>query len=92
MNGRIDSRGWLHIERAGKYVTMECRPGGQDGGDGFVYCTHHCPLFGEPKMTHKMIGVDDLGMPKWEEGHGATVEICQGRTLDFSTFTDERVK
>lgn len=48
MKGKVDEGGFLHIERAGKYVLQYCPF--SSGGEVAVKCGHWCPLFGEPEF------------------------------------------
>ena len=79
MKGKIDSNGWLRIERGGKERLQEC-PYTQktfqvNNRTMREPCGDWCPLFGEPK---------------WEiDGKSAIIEVCH-RTLFFDEFTDER--
>lgn len=81
MVGRIDTEGTLNIVRGKKEVTMQCRPGGRTTSAGFANCSHRCPLFGEVQWR--------------DNGNNANVTwllpICEGRILEFSTLTDDRL-
>jgi len=83
MNGKIDAQGCLWIERGGVWVQQMCHYSTDDVGARFA-CAHDCPLFGEPKEPSLCVYVKD----QWKEG--IAIDICQGRTLFFEQFTDER--
>ena len=77
MKGKIDSNGWLRIERGGKEKLQEC-PFTQKTfqvNDLTIRepCGDWCPLFDEPDFT---------------DG-GAHLELCQTHYY-FEQFTDER--
>lgn len=79
MKGKIDSNGWLRIERGGKEKLQECpfmQRAFQVNDVSIAPCGDWCPLFGEP--------VD------CSEGY-FTLSLCQ-KTLAFNVFTDERGK
>jgi len=85
MKGKIDSSGYLWIERGEKMKPQQCLSMVKHSSHGSVgmgtrsnvsnrSCGDWCPLFGESKI------------------HEDTqyLQICQGRVLHFSEFTDER--
>ena len=80
MNGKIDSNGWLRIERGGKERLQECPFTQKTFQVNNLTirepCGDRCPLFGEPKLEI--------------DGKSAIIEICNGKTLFLDKFTDER--
>jgi len=80
MNGKIDARGWLHIERAGSMKAQECPIFGDARNVDSVRCGDWCPLFGEPEKQET----------SFPEGCHTTILLCHERELTFDTFTDER--
>jgi hypothetical protein len=74
MNGAIDKDGNLHIERGGELLAQSCKFVSIDEYAIDYYCTHFCPLFGEP----------------WVNNGKTMLELCQGRILKFDSFVDER--
>ena len=71
MKGKVDEGGFLHIERAGKYVLQYCPF--SSGGEVAVKCGHWCPLFGEPRGERCA-------------GEEIKLDICK-KTLFFSELT-----
>jgi len=80
MKGKIDSNGWLRIERSGKEKLQECPFTQKTFQVNNLTirepCGDLCPLFGEPR--------------KAQIGTSIMVELCNERTLFFDEFTDER--
>lgn len=77
MNGKIDRSGALSIERGGKMRQQSCVYGEGRG----IHCGDWCPQFGEPVALE--FGYIDTVVQ-------AHLTICQGRTLAFQQFADER--
>ena len=75
MVGKIDIDGSLNIKRYKNMDMTYCPYCVTPDGDQLLSCGDWCPQFGEPK---------DNGMG------GTNLQICQGRTLVFDKFTDER--
>lgn len=76
MKGKINDLGDLEIFRNSKFKMQKCNFAEMDGL-GSQFCGDNCPLFGEPESVDVVC---------------VSIEICQGRTLLFGEFTDERVK
>jgi hypothetical protein len=55
MNAKIDSNGYLHIERAGKMVGQGCAFGGSTPEVGLLRCGDWCPHFGEVDVGRALI-------------------------------------
>ena len=88
MKGKIDSSGYLWIERGEKMKPQQCLSMVKHSSHGSVgmgtrssvsnrSCGDWCPLFGEPILFQR--GVCDNNLM-----------LCQGRILHFDKFTDER--
>ena len=100
MNGKIDTDGFLSIERAGvmkeqlcPYMNNEIKTyGGQTGR--YISstlqmrpCGDWCPLFDEPYSYKKFKDSNRVGyFIMW------CVPICNSKSWDFTTLTDERSK
>jgi len=78
MNGKIDAKGWIHIERGGVMKDCFCPYGA--ASSGVTRCGDWCPLFGEPEKQET----------SFPEGCHTTILLCHERELTFDTFTDER--
>jgi len=90
MKGKIDEKGLLLIERAGIMIPTSCRfavystdPMNCPVENGirfnvFSGCGEDCPLFGEPIIRLR----DNTNVTE--------LSICQGKTLEFERFVDER--
>ena len=76
MKGKIDEKGNLLIERAGKMKALGCPFGG-----GAEFCGDWCPHFREPDKDFR----GDLP-------YSAIVAICQKKYLNFTDFKDLRGK
>lgn len=90
MTGILDKDGLLKIEREGVMIEMCCPFGNTPNvqGEHGVFWTHQatkrcgdwCPLFSEPLNTS---GSD---IPE-----KVTLQLCNGKTLTFDTFADDRL-
>ena len=76
MKGKIDKDGYLWLERAGKLKPQFCEH------EGPQECGDWCPCFQEPVVTTLTPIFRKLGQ--------TTLIICEGNTLVFDEFTDER--
>jgi hypothetical protein len=85
MNFKIDSRGNLWVERAGKFKMMDCR---FCAVDDRPCCGDDCPHFGEP--VHDIL-IGELSGKEIVDG-GWTIEICQGRVLTGEIVDEREVK
>jgi hypothetical protein len=77
--GKINKRGVLEIERAGKFKPMKCKQGGLiatgiAGVIALMACDDDCPLFEEPQPG-------SFGK--------VSIKICK-KILVFDEFIDER--
>ena len=89
MKGKIDSNGWLRIERGGKEKLQECpfmQRAFQVNDVSIAPCGDWCPLFDEPDFTEI-----PCKYGKSEPDGGAHLELCQTHYY-FEQFTDERGK
>lgn len=76
MNGKINERGILEIERAGTYKEMYC-PYDTEG----TRCGDWCPLFGEPLVDRRVSEHAEIFI--------FGLDLCK-RTLYFANFEDKR--
>lgn len=83
MKGKLNAQGILHIERAGYMLSQVC-PYNNPSNEPLIRCGHYCPLFGEPYVD---TFDDDYCYP-----YGTCLEICGNRRLNFTEFTDERIR
>ena len=84
MKVKINSRGFLEIERAGKFKTVECPFQVQ-----MVSCGDWCALFGEI-IDYTMYGGNSCPSSTWKN---AELSICHRTfTSDKDKFIDEREK
>lgn len=85
--GRISLLGALSITRGTQDKIQGC-PRSEDDGR---FCGDWCPLFGEPEHVVDGWPSPLFGEPEHvlEDGR-PTLEICQGRTLVFDKFFDDR--
>jgi len=79
MEGKIDKHGFLWIKRKGKFVIQVC-PFTQNE----TKCGHWCPQFGEPTLYEAGLESTNDIIREW------FLSICQGKTLVFNKFEDER--
>lgn len=79
LKGQITEEGILQIFRGKEFKFQWCMFDTQ----GPVKCGDHCPLFGEPSLSHTEVRVEELK-------HHVTLSIC-GKVLDFEDFDDWRV-
>jgi len=87
MKGKIDSNGWLRIDRGGKERLQECpfmQRAFEVNDIAIAPCGDWCPLFGEPK-TVKLNTLHKADMK--EE---TALVICHGKCLVFDQLTDDR--
>ena len=85
MNGKIDGKGFLHIERAGKMQLQAC-PRGYMHSHGDIPCGDWCSLFGEPELQMRApLNIGPIHTGKTE------VRLCDS-VLFFIGFKDERGK
>lgn len=82
MNGKIDTKGMLEIERSGKYKEQDC-PFHYDNHGFEKGCGDWCSQFGEPKKDIETV----QGQNQFSD---TSLEICHGKTLYFNEFKDER--
>jgi hypothetical protein len=75
MNGKINEKGILEIQRGSKYKPQLCCKIGD------CSCTDDCVLFEEPVI----FGAKTTGVPV------ATLKICQGKEFTFEEFQDLRI-
>ncbi len=75
LNGGIDSKGHLFIERGGKIKTQCCCFKHTPGALQPFYCADLCAHFGEPEY----------------DGSKTTLTLCFGHKLVFEFFEDRRV-
>lgn len=75
MKAKINSKGWLEIERAGKFLIMDCR------FNVDAACADDCPLFGEPEK-------EKMFEPNSKQDR-TVLSLCQ-TVLFINEFTDER--
>jgi len=94
VKGLIDRKGQLKIERAGilKYQFCPYRNLSEVDDSTEAVCDDSCPLFGEPVL---MTFTTQTGTPlkithSIEAEKVTSFEICNGRMLKFTEFTDER--
>ena len=78
VKGKLEEGGYFLIKRRGEWRDMMCAFAMPDSDDNYPECGDHCPLFGEPIRA------------LCSESHSFTLDICQGRTLRFDEFADER--
>lgn len=83
MDGKIDAKGVLQINRAGTMKMQGC----PYGDFGFGVCCDECPLFGEPEPEYSPEVDDDDGMH--ERTGGVLLTLCH-KTLVFDSLVDER--
>lgn len=84
MIGKINKNGELYIERCGKMGIQYCPLTSiQEGAEA---CGVWCPLFGEPFVDPNYVDFRNDN----KETRRTKLQICQGRTLVFDEFTDER--
>lgn len=79
VKGKIDKNGFLEIERAGKFKTVECRRStfmSAHGDIACLACNDNCSLFGEP------------GIEKFFTGR-IFLKLCE-KTWHFDEFEDKR--
>lgn len=82
MKGKIDSTGWLWIERKGKMMEMYC-PYSRASG---LPCWHCCAAFREPEKEKVILD----GKETTETGR-TILELCdEVGVLCFDKFIDER--
>lgn len=88
MEGKIDSKGWLQIQRPSGVKGQFCPVYGDS-----LHCGDWCPLFGEP-ISQRIGEPAMISHGVAHGGYGFTgkteLQICQNRTLVFDKFTDER--
>jgi hypothetical protein len=77
MDGRIDQNGILYIERRGKSTRQIC-PFTHE-----AFCSHHCPLFGEPETDFSYEGPNEVEI---------RLQLCHHTVLYFQKFSDDREK
>ncbi len=80
MIGKIDKKGMLHIDRAGIMIVMNCALNDD------IYCSHQCPLFGEPEPEESF----DEQENEYQPTGGTSLSLCK-KTLVFDSFVDERI-
>ena len=80
MNGKIDEKGRLCIERAGQMVGQNC-PNRTDKD----FCGDWCPLFSEPAPTEEYDSENDI----FKKTEKTAIYLCQNQ-LVLDNFTDER--
>lgn len=95
MKGKIDNKGFLHILRGNEYKEANC-PNTYTYSDikeaaGVIDCGDWCARFGEPKPELN-IKPDGPGGLRLETSSRINLDICQGKTLIFNEFVDERVE
>lgn len=82
MKGKIDSNGWLRIERSGKEKLQECpftQKTFQVNDIVIAPCGDWCPLFGE-SVSETSVSLGTTGR--------TLLPLCH-KTLVFDEFTDE---
>ncbi len=95
MKGKIDERGYLHLERAGVMKKQLCPQ--ISCRDQALYkkdfpCGDWCPLFGEP-YGRAWVNFVEYGKTAENPKLEVHLHISCGRTqLIFSEFSDEREK
>lgn len=81
MNGKINRKGWLSIQRKSEFKDMSCiNVMALDEADDRM-CGDWCPHFGEPEPS------------KFHEQDVTPVtylSICQSKIILFESLTDER--
>ena len=83
MNGKIDKEGYLYIERGGMMKRQGCFFHTATATAIMNYvCGDGCSQFGEPVQPPPHM--QPAASPKM------LLDICQGRTLVFEKFEDER--
>lgn len=81
MKGKITKKGEFKIFRHDRYKVQNCLYTEQVTG-----CGDWCPQFGEPKESD----TESRGSGEEDWRRHTDLNICQGKTLEFNDFEDER--